>query len=261
MRDSLSPNVLRAGWSIVRSLVTVRSPKPQGGGEVDHGRYAKILETLEGDVIRRLPDVEIELSRYLEEMESTAPDELDRDQALAYWMNVYNAAALRLGSTAARASIPSVFGIPGAFTDPVVHIDGERLSLDQLEHGKVRRFADPRIHAGLVCGALSCPTLRREPFDGRVGAQLGDQMRQFLASGGLRIDRAKNRVVLTPIFSWYGRDFVRPTAMPSLLPVGRRRVLDSVLEWTDVDSADWIRAASPSISYSGYDWQLGCVIG
>ena len=41
-----------------------------------------------------------------------------------------------------------------------------RGDLDDIEHGKVRRFGDPRIHSALVCGSVSCPTLRFEPYEG-----------------------------------------------------------------------------------------------
>jgi hypothetical protein len=57
----------------------------------------------------------------------------------------------------------SVLRMPGAFSAPFVTVAGERLSLDAIEHAKIRRFADPRIHAALVCGSVSCPTLRPPP--------------------------------------------------------------------------------------------------
>ena len=53
---------------------------------------------------------------------------------------------------------------PGAFDAPWAMVGGESLSLNDIEHGKIRRFRDPRIHAALVCGSVSCPTLRYEPF-------------------------------------------------------------------------------------------------
>jgi hypothetical protein len=261
MSSNMSPNVFRVGWSIMTSLVTVRSPDPRGHDTADHGRFAKILEQLEGDVIRRLPDVVEELDAYLDEMATIDPDRLDRDEALAFWINVYNAAALRVGAHAAGDGVPTVFGIPGAFNSPVIFVSGEELSLDQVEHGKIRRFGDPRIHAGLVCGAMSCPTLRREPYTGEVDRQLDDQMRQFLASGALRLEPSANEVVLSPIFAWFGRDFVKPHRMPTLLPARRRLVLRALGVWVDDQTVEWIEEVEPSITFSGYDWRLACSIG
>jgi hypothetical protein len=260
-RSTTSPDVLRAGWSIVASLVTVRPPRPDGDQTADHSRFGKILGSLEGNVLSHLPNAEAELGVYLDEMAAVIPDRLTFDEALAYWLNVYNAAALRLGARAVRTGTATVFGVPGAFTSEVVAVAGEELSLDQVEHGKVRRFRDPRIHSALVCGAISCPTLRREPYTGDVNGELERQMRRFLSEGALRVEPSDNRVVLSPLFAWFGRDFVRPHRMPTLLPARRRSVLTSLGMWLDGETAEWIERVRPSIAFSGYDWRLGCSIG
>jgi hypothetical protein len=260
-KSPTSPNVLRAGLSIVSALVKVRPPATFGFGSVCHDRFALVLDFLHGDVVRRLADAVPELSRYLAEMQSVEPEHLGREEALAFWINLYNAAGLRLGATAAGEGAPTVLGIPGAFTTPVVRVAGEALSLDQIEHGKIRRFGDPRIHAGLVCGAMSCPTLRREPYTGAVDRELGDQMRQFLADGAIRVVPSAGEVVLSPIFSWFGRDFVAPHRMPTFLPARRRTVLEALTPWLDDETAGWIKEVRPSIRYSSYDWGLGCAIG
>jgi hypothetical protein len=59
---------------------------------------------------------------------------------------------------------------------------GSSVTLDFLEHGVLRaEWAEPRVHACLVCASLSCPNLRSEAFDARrLDAQLGDQARTWL---------------------------------------------------------------------------------
>jgi hypothetical protein len=256
-----SPHLLVAGWSIVKALVTIRGPGPFGEVSADHSRLASVLGFLAGDVLGRLRDVTDELDGYIAEMEGIDPDRLSREEALAYWLNVYNAAGLRLGGAASRKGVETVFGVPGAFTRPVVAVKGVHLSLDEIEHAKVRRFRDPRIHAGLVCGAMSCPTLRREPYTGHVDSQLDDQMRQFLRSGALVAKPAEETVVLSPIFAWFGRDFVMAERMPTLLPARRRAVLEAVVRWADDETREWVSHTSPSVRFSTYDWRLGCDIG
>jgi hypothetical protein len=259
-KTSTSPNVLRAGLSIVSALVKVRPPDGSGFASMNHDRFASVLQFLRDDVVRLLPDAVEELDRYLDELASVEPEHLSRDEALAFWINMYNAAGLRLGAAAVGEGVATVFGVPGAFTTPVVTVDSEALSLDQIEHGKIRRFGDPRIHAGLVCGAMSCPTLRREPYTGEIELQLDDQMRRFLADGAIRVVPAAGEVVLSPIFSWFGRDFVAPHRMPTLLPARRRTVLEALTPWLDDETAGWIKEVKPSIRYSSYDWRLGCAI-
>ncbi len=255
------PKDLAVAWSIVRALITVRSPRPSGTGSVDHSLFGRLLADLDGDVARRLPAIDGALASYLKDMEQVVPDDLARPQALAFWMNVYNAAALRLGAETARSGIETVLGIPGAFTKPVVSVAGEALSLDAVEHAKIRRFRDPRVHAGLVCGSVSCPTLRRQPFGGDVEGQLDDQMRRFLAEGAFVADESAGRVVISSIFSWFGRDFVRPDRMPTLLPARRQSVVSALTQWLPADVTSWVAHTNPTVTFGSYDWRLGCAIG
>ena len=111
----------------------------------------------------------------------------------------------------------------------MIEVAGEKLSLIDIEHGKIRRFSDPRIHGALVCGSLSCPTLRPEPFVGStLQEQLNDQMAQFLRLGGAVVDRDAGVLSLSRVFRWYGSDFVRPRIMPLLFPTRMHRVANKV---------------------------------
>ncbi|MGI8516792.1 MAG: DUF547 domain-containing protein [Acidimicrobiia bacterium] len=255
-----SPSVPRVLWSIARSLVTVRSPKPRGKDRVDHSEFGVILSRLRGDAMQQLPALDGALAHYVNEMESIDPDQLTRNEALAYWLNLYNALALRLAASAARQGIETVLGLPGGFTAPAVSVAGESLSLNAIEHAKIRRFADPRIHGGLVCGSASCPALRREPFDGDVDNQLDEQMRLFLARGALQPEPDHHRVVLSSIFSWFGGDFVHPRRMPTLLPAKREMVLSALTPWLPESTAEWIATARPQVRFGSYDWRLGCAV-
>lgn len=261
MMAHTAPNALRVAWSIITSLVRVRSPRPSGTGSVDHSLLADVLGSLEGDPMGRLPELEPELAKYLDLMEGVDPDALSRPDALAFWINVYNAGALRLAASAARQGATTVLGVPGGFTTPILEIAGETLSLDAIEHAEVRRFGDPRIHAGVVCGSVSCPTLRRTPFDADVDAQLADQMKRFLAAGAIRTDHDRDVVTLSPIFSWFGGDFARPHRMPTLLPARRAKVLEALIPWMEPSTTEFVRQRSPEIRFGGYDWTLACSIG
>jgi hypothetical protein len=198
---------------------------------------------------------------YLSAIRHVEPDRLERDEALAFWINVYNAGALLLAAEAASAGARSVLRVPGGFRRPSVTVAGEVLSLDAIEHAKLRRFGDPRIHAALVCGSVSCPTLRAEPYSGRdISAQLDTQMRRMLADGAVVVDEAGGRVSLSRIFLWYGADFVRPQRMPSLLPVGRRKVLTALSPWLAADMTGWIAATRPRVEFQSYEWSLSCSV-
>ncbi len=248
-----SPNPITVAFSVLKAL-RVRRPNPHGVASVDHSLLAQVLATLRSAGVPGLGSERSKLSAYRAELAEVDPDGLSRDEALAYWLNLYNAGALDLAADASQRMETTVLRLPGAFDREWASVAGENLSLNDIEHGKIRRFGDPRIHGALVCGSASCPTLRYEPYDGAsLDAQLKDQMRSFLTGGGAVVDGGVLR--LSRIFLWYGADYVRPQRMPSFLPVGKRAVASALRPWLEPGQADL------PVSFQKYDWGLACAIG
>jgi hypothetical protein len=232
-----------------------------GDKAVDHALLARVLDRLQREGVRTLGDASDELEDYSESLASVDPDELTPDESLAFWINLYNAGALHRAGQAYSQDYDSVLRIPGAFSTPWATIQGETMSLDDIEHGKIRRFRDPRIHGALVCGSVSCPTLRGEPFDGlRLDQQLDDQMRFFLANGGGRLDRTENTLHLTRVLKWYGGDFTRPQKMPTLRPARVSDLGAAISHWLDPDDARYVAGNRPKVVFTAYDWGLGCSV-
>ncbi|NNF63417.1 MAG: DUF547 domain-containing protein [Acidimicrobiia bacterium] len=249
----MSPNPIAVAWSMLRAL-RVRRPVPAdtSAATVDHSSLAGALATLASQGIESV-DARTLLT-YRDELAATDPNDLSSDVALAYWLNLYNAGALELATRAASQSASTVLRVPGAFDSTWATVAGEALSLNDIEHGKIRRFKDPRIHAALVCGSASCPTLRLTPYSGEhLQNELDDQMRAFLRDGGLVFDDGSAQ--LSRILLWYGADFVRPSRMPNILPVRRRQVAAALQQWTEVP------LAGTPIEFQPYDWALSCSIG
>ncbi len=177
-------------------------------------------------------------------------------------MNLYNAGALDLARRTWDAARGTVLRTPGGFDAPFVTVAGEDLSLDAIEHGKIRRFGDPRIHGALVCGSVSCPTMRPTPFTGAgLDAELDDQLRRFLAAGGATADRTEGVLRISRVFLWYGADFVRPHRMPTLLPASKRATRDALHPWLPDDMVQWVDTIAPKVAFQAYDWSLGCSVG
>lgn len=253
------PNPLPVVWSIVRARRT-RRPRPTGDGFVQSDDFAGVLSLLHTDGMTVLPSERGALARYRYRMEEVDPDALSVDGALSFWLNLYNAGALALAADAISAGESTVLRLPGAFDTPWAMVGGESLSLNDIEHGKIRRFKDPRIHAALVCGSVSCPSLRYEPFGERLGSQLDDQMRSFLTHGGAVAARDAGTLRLSRIFLWYGGDFVRPGRMPTWIPARKRDLARSIAQWLPEEDAGWVVASSPNVEYATYDWALACSI-
>jgi hypothetical protein len=220
------------------------------------------LDKLRHDGVPALVPLRPAIAEYRAQLTAIDPDTLTRPEALAYWLNLYNAGALDAAAETWERGEASVFRLPGAFQRTWVTVAGEDLSLDGIEHGKVRHFGDPRIHGALVCGSASCPTLRSEPYRGPdLEAQLDDQLRAFLAGGGVRADRAESELQLSRVFLWYGGDFTRPDRMPNWIPARKRTLLAAVHPYLATELREWVDQTNPKVTFQQYDWSLACAVG
>lgn len=252
-----SPNPVMVTFSILKSLLTVSRPVFGSGAGPSHDRLAGVLASVTAHGMTALPASVRELDSYIDEMGAVRASSLTRDASLAFWLNIYNAGALRLAATASAEGAPSVLRVPGGFSKPLVAVEGESLSMDAIEHAKIRRFKDPRIHGALVCGSVSCPTLRRSPYEARaLAAQLDEQMQAFLAGGGAVFDSERRVLELSRVFLWYGGDFAWRRRMPTFLPATRRRLVAAL--------RPWLPPGVPSdvaVEFQSYDWGLRCAVG
>lgn len=174
-------------------------------GLVNYGRWRQESMTL--------------LADWLEELQSVRVANLSPEEHLSLWLNLYN--ALMVQEVLRRypiASIrPTILGLPnwlGLLTflsRPVYRINGQSLSLNHIEHRKLRAtFGDPRIHFALVCASLGCPILRNEAYlPAIVEAQLDTDAQRFLNNPDkVRYDLDQGVLYCSKIFQWYEADFL-----------------------------------------------------
>jgi Protein of unknown function, DUF547 len=193
----------------------------------------------------------------------------DRSQALAFWINVYNAMVIH-GALHFRVR-RLMTELRGFFRKTVYDIGGRTYNLDVIEHGLLRanrghpmrlgvpqlmpwdarrvlviRPFDPRIHFALNCGAVSCPPIRHYSAD-HIDAELDLAARSFVASGGVAVDPDGGGVLMSRIFLWYSRDF----------GWSKRAQLGSVLPYMDDGQGEAVTsAAKVGIRYAKYDWSF-----
>jgi hypothetical protein len=117
-------------------------------------------------------------------------------------------------------------------------------------------FERPRIHAAVVCAAVSCPPLRNEAFVAdKLDWQLDDQMRQFLSDDQSNtIYISEDRVRLSSIFKWYAEDFEKGqqgfNSLKDLIYVYQADIANDPQQLTFLQKQDF------SIRYLDYDWRL-----
>lgn len=206
------------------------------------------------------------LDGYLARLAATDPDSLGETDRLAFWLNAYNAHALKLIVDNYPVSsilhltpyrLPGLpLTIPGTSNDPfalgVARVGGKLMSLNDIEHGVVRKdFREPRVHAALVCAAMSCPPLRREAYEGgRLSVQLEDQMRTWLRDPRKnRIPDGAETIRVSKIFDWFKGDFggTDATVQAALAP------------YFEGDVRARLERGAYAVDHVGYRWGLNDV--
>lgn len=149
------------------------------------------------------------LNDYLNLLSSSYPNEKwTKNEQLAYWINLYNAATLQL--ILKNYPIKSIMNINNGKAWDVKFIKSgtKMLTLNQIENEIIRpNFNEPRIHFAVNCAAISCPKLLNEAFTPeKIETQLETATRNFINT------KQKNTinqtsVKVSKIFEWYAVDF------------------------------------------------------
>lgn len=202
-------------------------------------------------------------------VKETDYDSWTENDRIAFWLNAYNAFTLKLivdhypiQPSTGKNKFPanSIRQIPGAWERKKFKALGREVTLDEIEHKILRaEFAEPRVHMALVCAAVSCPKLRREPYNGvQLDAQLGDQARVFLSDlTKFHIDREANEVWASRIFEWFVDDFLPGATKANPRHVAQQKSLAAFAsKYLSPEDARYLEAGDYTVKYFEYDWTL-----
>ncbi len=189
------------------------------------------------------------LDTYIASLTKTSFDILGRDEKLALLINAYNAFTLRL--ILDHFPIESIKDIPASkrWKDKRWHIGSLVLSLDQIEHERLRpKFTDPRVHFALVCAAIGCPKLRNEAYSAEaIDRQLEDQTRYAHEHRRwFRFEPGTDTVHLSKLYDWYGGDFKQAAGSAAAFAARYSPPLAQALK----------SGRKPRIRWLDYDWAL-----
>ena len=169
---------------------------------------------------------------------------------LTFWINVYNILAAKMITD--HYPIESIKDVGSLFKfvwkRPAGKVGGKERTLNDIEHGILRKMNEPRIHVAIVCASVSCPDLRLEAYTvEKLNEQLDDQMEKFLQSRqkGMKLDRKKNRVYLSPIFNWFKEDFE-----------SKGGVLKHISQYVPAEEKKALNNSKINISYMDYNWKI-----
>jgi hypothetical protein len=190
------------------------------------------------------------LDRYISGLTARDPRALNRDEQMAYWINLYNALTLKVVlDHPKKKSILRMGGgwLPtGPWDDEVARIASQDITLNDIEHRILRPiWQDHRIHFAVNCASVGCPNLATEPFlAGTLNQQLDAAEVAFLTHPrGLTFRGDKLR--LSSIFDWYMEDFAKD----------RDGLLSYLAGVGGVADPERVRSYSGSVKYR-YDWDL-----
>ena len=151
------------------------------------------------------------LAHYIQNLSAQKPSTMDRAHAMAYWANLYNALTVQV--VAQNYPVKSIREIKsgwrkGPWRRELVTVEGEKLSLDSIEHGIMRpTFKTPLVHYMVNCASIGCPNLKPTPWRAEtLDADLENAARTYINSPrGVNI--VKGRLTVSSIYRWFRKDF------------------------------------------------------
>jgi len=183
----------------------------QGGDGLNRVRYG---------AWRASPSDRQALDRLIKQMEAAKPSAMPREDAFAYWANLYNAVTLKVildnypvesirDIRSTGAGLLDFKAFTGPWRTKRVTVEGKPLSLDDIEHEIMRpTFKDPRVHYTVNCASIGCPNLDVKPWAGAtLEADLEAAARKFINTPrGVRFD-ANGKLTVASIYHWFEEDF------------------------------------------------------
>ena len=234
----------------------IHEPSPTSPPEFVDRTYAALLKkvvTKDGlvryDVLSQAPqrrDLQAIVAAY-----SQADLPQPKNEKLAFLCNAYNANVLNMVvPLSIKDSFKSVNDVPGFFDKLTITVAGQTMTLNQLENDHIRPLGDPRIHAALVCAAMSCPPLRSEPYTAKqLDEQLNDQSRRWI-NDPTKFTVDEQGLGVSLIMQWYAKDF---NVAPYSSVVGFIRKFAEV---TGPIARLLSREDNPPVHFLKYDWRL-----
>ncbi len=154
------------------------------------------------------------LADYIAILTGVSISQFNRDQQLAYWINLYNALTVQV--VLDHYPVDSIRDInisPGLFTigpwdKTLISIEGEDLTLNDIEHRILRPiWRDPRIHYAVNCASIGCPDLRDRAYSGTEIDTALDRAATAYVNDPRGVSVVDGKVSVSKIYDWFIEDF------------------------------------------------------
>jgi len=187
---------------------------------------------------------------YIDQLQSLDVRQYAKKEQKSYWINLYNALTVNLVLNAypieSIKKLGKGFFSFGPWDDEIVTIQGQALSLNNIEHGILRPiWKDNRIHYALNCASLGCPDLQKQAYTSTNTDNLLDKGAKDYVnhSRGVRFE-GKNLVV-SSIYHWYRDDFGKSDS----------KVIKHLIKYAQPQLKQKLSVYSDGFD-DAYDWRL-----
>jgi len=152
------------------------------------------------------------LGSYINTLQKINPATYNKSVQKAYWINLYNAITVQVvldnyPVTSITKLGEKLFSF-GPWDDEQITINGEELSLNDIEHTILRPiFKDNRIHYAVNCASYSCPNLSPIAYTAKnTDAQLNKGQCDYV-NHPRGVTFKGDDLVVSSIYEWYIEDF------------------------------------------------------
>jgi hypothetical protein len=185
-----------------------------------HSKWSNLLSKYvndSGDVdYKSFQENKNQLQDYLDHLAENSPKkEWSKNEKLAYYINLYNAATIKLILDNFPTS--SIKDIKNPWRKSWVKTGDGLLSLGDIEHKILRKMNEPRIHFAINCASYSCPKLLNVAF---TAAEMEKQLHQVTISfiNDTALNKlSEEKLELSSIFKWYKKDFTKSSSLVDYL--------------------------------------------
>ena len=212
----------------------VQDPDSQGVARFAYGKLA----ANQADVAT--------LDAYIAHLEGTSTAGMSTNEALAYYSNLYNSVTVKLIIDNYPLKSIKKLGFTGPWDRKIINKDGAKISLNDIEHGTMRKkYPSPYVHYMVNCASIGCPNLK----DGLWNPATVEADRQKAADVFVNSPRGvqvtSKGLKVSSIYKWFKDDFGG----------SKENVLKHIRKHADADLAAAIDGGATITSY-GYDWNL-----
>ena len=192
----------------------------------------------------------LQLQAYLQRLQAIDIRDYSRAEQKAFWFNLYNALTVELilqnYPVKSITKLGKRFFSFGPWNDNVAEIAGQKLSLNDIEHGILRPiWQDNRIHYGVNCASIGCPNLAASAFTAANTDALLERATRDFVNHPRGVQFKGKKLLVSSIYHWYVEDFGN----------NDESLIKHLIDYAEEPLATQLRQFDGKIDHD-YDWNL-----